>query len=319
MFKNVFYPFVRVHLTSITGSGKLTWRVYGNITAKSSGSSGGTGPTGPSGPTGAQGPTGPTGSGGGSATAGSITTLPASPSAGQLYFATDSLYTGPLFYNGASWDYFFLGRLVTPPTGTFAWTNQNGATVTQQTNGAWSFVFAGTAGTNLNYEIFDTATPSTPFTQIYRFTGTLENGVNQPDMGVSLRESGTGKLIVLALTPFLTSSTCLITGTTTGNGPCWAPFTVTTPSAGVRAQVGTLGPGMVGNTQPYCVKVTVASGATGAITYSYSVDNGLTFTQLYSAAKNTFFTTGPDNVGVYGNPTDLTSNFNLTMQLLSIN
>jgi hypothetical protein len=348
-FSGVYAKFVRIAYT-LTGTGSISGRAYGQAgvttggVAGSSGATGATGATGPTGSTGSTGatgvgvagPTGPTGvagatgstgatgvtgatGGAGAAFAsGSITALPACSAAG-LYLPTDSMYDY-VYCDGAVNHYFFQGAQVTPPTGTFAWTNQQSATVSQQTNGIWSFTYPSlNSGNVLDYNVFDIATPSLPFTSTYRFNATILNGVNQPDLGVSLRESATGKLIVVSLSPYLASSTCNVADTTTGNQPCWQVFTVTTAHAAVRAAVGTTGPGMVGTVVPYCVQVKVATGSTGLITISYSNDNGVTFHQLYSAAKNTFFTTAPDNIGVYGNPTDFLSAQYMTLTLLSIN
>lgn len=76
--------FVRLNLTSVSGSGTVTYQVWGaNSTSVASlgsgGSSGATGPTGPSGPAGATGPTGTNGATGATGPTGTGTTGPTGP------------------------------------------------------------------------------------------------------------------------------------------------------------------------------------------------------------------------------------------------
>jgi hypothetical protein len=270
------------------------------------------------------GPTGPTGSGGtGSVLAPvSIASIPTCTTSGTLQPFTDAIYNYA-YCNGAAWTYFLGGQAITPPgisfAGAGAWTNQGSATVTTQTNGIMTFVYPGNSSNNQNVAVFDVATPSVPFTQIYRMQMALQNGVNSPTYGISLRESGTGKLLTLTLIPIAgTGLTCEVTDTSAGNFPCFVPITYTS-ATGTPAQVGTVGQAIIGNMQPICMKVDVASGATGAITLSYSTDNGFTFTVLYNVAKNVAFTTAPDHVGVMGNTTGMTTAEIAQLTLLGIN
>ncbi len=269
---------------------------------------------------GATGATGPTGAGGGGGTVqkGSITTISCGAST-FLQLFTDTVYPFAYCDGASTLTYFYGGSSVTPPTGSFAWTNQQSATVTKQTNGIWAFVFPGTATTTPALNIYDTATPGTPFTQIYRFTGTVLNVSAGTIIGVSLRESGTGKILTMALWGVATG-VCLSTNTGAQNLPCFQAATFPSVS-GAGSLVGTLGSGLVGGggTNPYCVKVTVASGGAGLITLGFSTDNGFTFTTLYSVAKTTAFTVGPDNIGVFANSADGTAPFSQTMTLISIN
>jgi hypothetical protein len=233
----------------------------------------------------------------------------------------DAIY--PFAYcNGSTWQYFYGGQALTPPgtlSTTYAWTNQVSASVSQQTNGIWTFLYPGNASTSHALNVFDQATPSLPFTIVFRFLASIANGNNQPTVGISLRESGTGKLLVLALAA-LGSGSCLLSGTTSSNLPCFQPLTYASTSANPTA-VGSTGFAFVGSggTQPFCVKVTVAVGAAGLITLSFSTDNGFSYTQLYSVAKTTTFTVGPDHVGVYGNSTDLALTNNQTLTLIGVN
>ena len=270
---------------------------------------------GSAGPAGA---TGATGGGGSSISAGSITSLPGTPSSGQLYLPTDSLYPH-LLYTGAAWQYFYNGATLTPPSGTFAWTNQVSATVSQQTNGIWSFAFPGSGGSTNEVNVFDAATPSLPFTQVYRFTGAVNNASNGDWIGVSLRESGTGKLLIMGL--FGASADCVVSNTTVAQLPCFVPATYTAAAGGTGVLVGSVGAALIGGagTNPACVKVTVASAANGLITLGFSTDNGLTFTTLYSVAKTTAFTVGPDHVGVAASSTFIPTTSQGYLTLLGIN
>jgi hypothetical protein len=283
------------------------------------GLAGATGPTGAAGATGATGATGPTGATGAANIAtGSITALPSCSTSG-LYLPTDSLYQY-VYCDGSANHYYLYGQQVTPPTGSFAWTNQQSASVNLQTNGAWSFQFPGiNAGAVLDYNVYDIATPSVPFTQVYRFSAAIFDGINQPDVGVSLREASSGKLIIVALTPFVGAGNCNSTNSTGNNAPCWQVYNITAAHNGTRTAVGTVTSGQVGAILPWCVQVSVASGAAGNISISYSTDNGITFLTFYTAAKNSFFTTGPDHIGVYGNPTDMLTTSRNSLTLFSIN
>lgn len=243
------------------------------------------------------------GSGGGSTiTAGSITSLPGTCTTGNLYIFTDALYNSA-FCNSSAWEYTLGGTVVTPPTGTWAWTNQASATVSQQTNGSWSFQFPGNNnGSNNNLNIFDTAMPSAPFTKILRFYASVSDGISAPNVGVSLQESSTGKILGLGVFAYsLGAVVCNTTNTGGNNVPCIVLQTFSSPTAG-GVQVGTVSQGLLGGagTAPFCISVTVASGSTGLVTVSYSLDNGQTFVPLYSQSKNVNFTTSPDRIGVYG-------------------
>jgi hypothetical protein len=268
---------------------------------------------------GATGATGPTGAGGGSGTiqTGSITTISCGATT-FLQLITDSVY--PFAYcNGASaLTYFYGGQAVTPPTGSYSWTNQASATVNQQTNGAWSFTYPGTGTTTGALNIFDTTLPAAPNTWTFRFTADLLSVASGTHVGVSLRESGTGKILGMPVWGVGTGL-CASTNTGASNLPCFFPATYAS-SGSTYVTVGTQGAAMIGGggTQPFCVKVTVASGAAGLITLGYSTDNGITFKTLYSVAKTTAFTTAPDRIGVFGYSSDATTSFSQLMTLIGV-
>jgi hypothetical protein len=250
------------------------------------------------------------GGGGGVIAPASITTLSGSCATVGLQLFTDALYSGA-YCNGSTWQYFLAGQALTPPSlaaGSYSWTNQASATLTAQTNGIWTFIYPGyNNGSAHQLNIYDEALPTPPFTTNYRMNIAMTSGNNVTRFGLELRESSTGKIITFGMTAFAASaSDCNTTDTTGQNVPCLEVISWST-SGSTNSPVAALGvsQGLVGNagTLPLCLQVSVATGATGNITMSYSTDNGFTFTQLYQAAKNSYFTTAPTNIGIFGDPT----------------
>ncbi len=250
------------------------------------------------------------GSGGGSSTtSGSITTLPASPITGQVYIPTDSVYS-QLLFNG-TWQYFYQGQQVTAPSGSYTVTNPGSSTFSQQTNGVQSFSFPNHGATTVSANVYTLTAPAVPFTSIYRFASAVDFGVGDSAAGIVLREGATGKLLTVSSHSFGTGGGC------PANASCllvesWSSPTGSVATLGTSAGFGT------GVSFPWTVKVSVASGSTGAITLSYSVDGGVTFIQLYNAAKNAFFTTGPDGIGVMGD-CDSTASGTVYLTLIGVN
>jgi hypothetical protein len=228
----------------------------------------------------------------------SITSLPSCTSSVYFQPFTDAAYNYG-YCNGSSvFSYYWQGFAVTPPTGTFAWTNQcSGCTVTKQTNGSWFFVFPSHGATSDSNSVYDTNITAAPSSNIMRFIPFVTAASSAPQIGVLLRESGTGKLIVIGFNQNASGSTC-------SNGiPCINVQTwnsTTSFAARVGSTAVSLSAGIV-----LTVKIEVASGAAGNITVSWSQDAGIDYTTLYQAPKNAFFTTAPDKIGVVGN-----NNFN---------
>lgn len=230
-------------------------------------------------PRGATGPTGSTGPSGSSGAAnvfsGPIASRPAPGSSGSLYIPTDSVYS-LLRDNGVSWDYFRMGKQITPPVAAnFSWINQNGATITEQTNGA-AFLNVPVQAAGESLAIRTATAPGTPYTKTFRFQCTLMY-LNKSECGVGFRESGTGKLVIFFVRPaaaaFLVSK-------------------YTSPTA-FSADYVTQVDYRQGNFSNQ--NVTFRIGNTGTnITFEYSGDDGDTWIMLMSVAKNDFFTTGPD-------------------------
>jgi hypothetical protein len=217
-----------------------------------------------------------------------------------------------VYCDGTNNHYYLFGQQITPPSGTYAFTNQGSATVTKQTNGIWSFAYPNHGAASDSVNIYDTAVPSEPYTNIYRFTGVAQSSSTQPAVGVVLRESGTGKLITVGTDAYVGGGFCSV-------GACilveeWNSATSFNSTVGSSSTpTGLSGLYLL----PITIKVNVASGAGANITISYSPDGGVTYVQLYQAAKTAWFSTDATNIGVYGNNNTNSSTTYLTW--LSIN
>ena len=93
-------------------------------------------------------------------TTGTYAGKPGAPSTGDIHFLTDSFYN-LLYYNGASWDHFKHGKLLTPPDDdAFSWHNQGNASVSTANGGVHLNVPAVTPQ-QIRGRII--AAPSTPY------------------------------------------------------------------------------------------------------------------------------------------------------------
>jgi hypothetical protein len=226
----------------------------------------------------------------------------------------DSIFFPYAFCNGSSaLSYYFGGQAVTPigaAGGTYAWTNQGSATVAQQTNGIWTFDFPQHGATSNQLNVFDAAIPTAPSSQTFRLIPGLYNSSAGGNVGVSVRESATGKLITATIQPIGDTGDC-----GANSSPCaWVGLWNSTSSFSgnpAKLAISTFQNVMT-------LKVAVASGITGNITISFSQDGGASYTQIYSAAKNAFFTIAPDRIGFYGN-NNLSGNPDIFMTAVSLN
>ncbi|HEY3812862.1 MAG TPA: hypothetical protein VGL66_06520 [Caulobacteraceae bacterium] len=176
-----------------------------------------------------------------------------------------------------------------PSASAFSWVNQGSAT---ETASAGQLLLADTSPSvsavawRLRVKTFSGKT--TLVMAIYPLlqgggAGSLSSGAtgNNPCAGMILYESGTGKLLFFGADYDNTSNQ--------GVG-AWS-FTSTTAFNAVRARVNTpQGTGIV------WLKAVLSGGST---TLSYSLDGGVTYTQLYTAAATTNFTVAPNEWG-YG-------------------
>ena len=249
------------------------------------------------------------GGGGCNTSTGSITSLPGSPGSCDIYLPSDSQYN-LLRYNGSSWDYFFNGAKVVRPTGSYSWTNQGSATNTSQVNGSITIQSPNSAGSD-QLRVFDTLTPSTPYTAIYRFRAQADNDSTSGSSGIVLRELATGKLIIISPWYQTAGGTCPQTQ------PCLslaAWNSVTSFNSGLSGGLTT----SVSVTAPWFTISIADAGIGGNLTVSFSIDNGITYTAIYTAARNAFFTVGPDHIGLFINNNNSNTGI-MSASLISVN
>jgi hypothetical protein len=155
---------------------------------------------------------------------------------------------------------------------TWSWVNQGTATVTQASNVV--FLLAQ-AGAGQQFRVREQVMPTPPFTVTARIIIDFVN-TGSPQGGLCLRESATGKLVVLRILPTGLSYARFPGGVSSGTG---AADVLTRP-----------------NLRPNHVwfRLRVASGT---ITASYALD-GVNFWQLANEAVTTSFTTAPDRLGI---------------------
>ncbi len=202
-----------------------------------------------------------------------IANRPAAGIAGRIFIPNDSVY--PILRdNGSTWDYFYAGRKVTPlVSGNFSWTNQGGASVTDQTNGVSVLSTPAVNGSN-SLRIRRMATPSRPYTIVMAFLARMGSG-NFAEAGLIWRESGSGKLSVISIQNFSSAICSHWTNETSFNASI---------AAVAMAAVG-----------PYWLKITEDStNRTGW----FSID-GITWYQIAQEGRTNFLTA--DQVGYYAN------------------
>lgn len=238
------------------------------------GPTGGTGPTGPTGPTGATGagttgPTGPTGSTGATGPTG-----PTGPSGGP------SGPTGPTGPTGASGSSFILYDGQVPPDDSlFAWVNQQSGVNTQMAGGTNINIPGISGGSNICARVI--ASASTPYhTEAFILPVALFKG--DIGYGVLFRESGTGKIVIFLMQ---TSGGQLVSGV----------YKCSSATAIVAIYSNTQ---FILSQPPGCLRI----GDNGTnLTFDFSPDR-TNWWQLFSVARNDYFTTAPDQVGHFGYP-----------------
>ncbi len=177
--------------------------------------------------------------------------------------------------------------------GSFSWGNQGGSTVTT-TNGAMYFSFPATTGANLRrYMAALPGGTSWTLTAAYMITAPATN--NQY-CGIGLYESGTTKSVILGTQAQTTVQVTNFANDTTASSTSYA----------VNWGAGTTEGKIV------WVKI-VRSGAT--LAYSRGA-NPNSFLELFSGATTAFFTTAPDNAGIFCDVNNGSSNA-VVMSLLS--
>ena len=261
--------------TGVTGAKGATGNAGsgGPVGATGPQGTGSIGPGGPTGATGAGGPTGPsagpTGATGPTGTAG-VT----GPSGGP---------TGPTGVTGPASNMSPDRAVVTPTTSTWStWVNQGGATLT---NESWGVLLEETStSTSVNHlRCKVNAFPVGDFTAYARFTRAWFSQ-NFIAAGIVIRESATGKLVILR-----------IGGDQSAGKIGVDKYTDADTGVGALFQSNTdVEPGV------FWLKVTYVSGSTPNYVFSISYD-GNAWNDIAIMNKTTFFTTNGDQIGIFIN------------------
>ena len=128
-------------------------------------------------------------------TTGTYASKPGAPSTGDIHFLTDSFYN-VLYYNGASWDHFKDGKLLTPPNdAAFSWHNQGDASV-DSTNGGVHLNVPAVTPQEIRGRII--AAPSTPYVITAAMLPTIP-GSNYHGCALFWLQSADGKIVTLRL------------------------------------------------------------------------------------------------------------------------
>ncbi len=180
-------------------------------------------------------------------------------SAASPYLTIGSSLYGPIF------------TVTNPGTPAWAWNNQNLATLTT-TNNAQTLC-APPSGLSVNSRLV--STPATPWTVTAQFIFNVVNAAT-PRMGIVLRESGTGKL--------LTSGAATVSEFYVDNWNSSTSFASTPTTVTLGASAG--------------FKFVRATDNGTNITFSYSYD-GIGWHVYYDFSRTNFFTTGPDQFGLF--------------------
>jgi hypothetical protein len=116
------------------------------------------------------------GAGGGpSITQGTFSSLPGTCTAGDVYYATDSVYEAIHCVSANTWNYFLRGQLATPPGPFSGWTGVNVATNWTATDAGGTINVKITENAATNWRVACKATPGTPFTKTFAIRGQIVN------------------------------------------------------------------------------------------------------------------------------------------------
>ena len=232
------------------------------------------------------------GGAGSTTTQGLYSALPGACAAGDQYWPTDSPYK-MLCSPANTWNYYAYGYAATVPvSGTFAWINQNTATVT--TTGGPMYLNSPSAAGQLN--ILKKAAPGTPYTVTVMYNNNSSN-MGNPITGIILRNSGTGKIVYWGLRVANASHYhVLMQYTDATNFSNWAYNQQRFGPAGSSLNLTWLRVNDDGKNR----------------NYSWSTD-GINWQQMYTELNDAFTTT--DEIGVAVNPDGAT--FGVGMTVLS--
>lgn len=178
----------------------------------------------------------------------------------------------------------WMGGFTTPPTTAWSWDNQNTSTITDQTGANKGLYLEETTQTTPEeINVYHRAAPSTPWTLEACFI--LQGWCNDKHQGgLCMRESATGKIVTMGA-HIGTNTMNLIHGKWT---------TSTSFSANYSVNPFRLSPAFV---------VWFKFEDDGTNLKYYISNNGYNWVQLnsstYDKLRGDFFTTGPDQIGIY--------------------
>lgn len=193
--------------------------------------------------------------------------LPATCATGDRHFTSDSIYEF-LCTATNTWTAFHQGTKVTiPPSASWAWVNQNTATVSAA-GGTQYITATDSGGDSNNCRVRSISVP-------YTLTAVVRTSVPPPgsslSAGIALRESGSGELIVFAN---FNQGGAYNIRVTTWNSP--TSFAALLDSTGIS----------IGQDLFY---LRVVNNSTNRIFYA-SFDRGINWEELFSHASGTFLT-----------------------------
>lgn len=204
---------------------------------------------------------------------GAKASLPSVANDGDTYNTADGFYR--YVRSLGAWVPFYAQfKMVEPVNGSFAWNNQAGATVSTVAGGV-VLVAPASAGDDIRSR--EIAYPAAPFTLTIKFNVTMD-GSNFANAGISLRDSGTGKLVTFGLG----TNNGIVIGVNYWN-------TVTSFASSPRGTSFAAGPA------PF-MSLRLIDNATNRNWY-FSVDGGITWV-LFLTTTNTDFLTA-DKLGFF--------------------
>lgn len=232
----------------------------------------------------------PAGSGGG-ATVGTFASLPGE-SDGATYVTSDSVYT---FYgSGGVWIPFIPsqvpGRAFLPQSTGWSFVNQNGTSVST-TRGGIDLTAPANAANSISF--YGRTAISPPWTVDAMTFISMQGQASNPEVGILMYESGTGKFLEYTLQGG------------TGNLAILQGATLSTGASATVAQFLNLG--TAGGGAGYHWFQFSYDNSAHTVTFRFS-GNGRDWIVLASATVTTYFTTAPDTYGIHINARNGTYN-----------
>ncbi len=204
---------------------------------------------------------------------------PSSPSAGDLWFPSNSYYV--FRYSGSAWiPWGPIFAMTAPVDGDFAWVNQGGASVSVTNGGIYLQI---PASASQSVRIRKQAAPGAAYSITAAFIPNTRNVVTggYQYCGIGFRESGTGKMRTLQIEKNTTDTRVTVTS-----------YNSETSSAGNEYNEYF--------TISHVVFLRIADDLSSTRTYSVSFD-GIHFLPIYTDTRTTFLTA--DEVFFFANET----------------